>query len=69
MFLRTFLFFNIFSLTHKKKEVWPDGTHPMLFTVKVVSACQSFTPIALLFFWQKYHFWLLFGNTKMVVAI
>ena len=23
--------FDIFSLTHKREEVWLDGTHPMLF--------------------------------------
>ena len=27
--------FNIFSLTHNEEEVWPDGTHPMLFIVKL----------------------------------
>ena len=27
--------FDIFSLTHKEEEVWPDGTHHMLFTVKL----------------------------------
>ena len=26
--------FDIFSITHIEEEVWPDGTHPMLFTVK-----------------------------------
>ena len=24
-------FFDIFSLTHKEEEEWPDGTHHMLF--------------------------------------
>ena len=27
--------FDNFSLTHKEKEVWPDGTHPMLFTESI----------------------------------
>ena len=27
--------FNTFGLTNKEEEVWPDGIHPMLFTVKL----------------------------------
>ena len=46
-------FFDIFSLTHKEEEVWPDGTHPILFAESVVSACQSFRLVAPFFFSGK----------------
>ena len=45
--------FGIFSLTHKEEEVWPDGTHPMLFTESSCVCMPSFRPVALLFFSGK----------------
>ena len=51
--------FDIFYLTRKEEEVWPDGTHPILFAESSCVACQSFRPVAPFFFsWQKYSFWL-----------
>ena len=49
MFCFTSTIFDIFSLTHKEEDVWPDGSHPMLFEELSLSACQSFRPVALLF--------------------
>ena len=48
--------FDIFSLTHKEEEVWPDGTHHMLFVSQIVSAYQRFRPVALFFFLEKVPF-------------
>ena len=55
MFLSTI--FDIFSLTHKEEEVWPDGTHPMLFTESSCVCMLKFRPVAPFFlFWVKVPF-------------
>ena len=42
-FFRSTIFLH-FSLTHKEEEVWPDGTHPMLFA-ESSCACMPFRPV------------------------
>ena len=43
----------IFSLTHKEEEVWPDGTHPMLFVESSCVCIPSFRFVAPFFFSSK----------------
>ena len=59
LFLRSTIF-DIFSLTHKEEEVWPDGTHPMLFAESSCVCVPSFWPVAPYFSLQKFHFFLAF---------
>ena len=45
---------DIFCLTHVDEDVWPDGTHPMsLAEQQVVSAYQSFRPVAPFFYLES----------------
>ena len=37
------------SFTHKEEDVWPDGTHPMLFAESSCVVYLSFRLVALLF--------------------
>ena len=62
--------FGIFSLAHKKEEVWLDGTHPMLFADPSFVYMQSFRPVILFFFLAKLPLWLFssFLNIERGVA-
>ena len=55
MFFRSTIF-SIFSFTHEEKEVWPDGTHPMLFAESSCVCMPSFRPVAPFFFQAKVPF-------------
>ena len=47
--------------------MWPDGTHPMLFSeISFVSACQSFRPVAQFFFSAKTTIFGFFLNTERI---
>ena len=48
--------FGICSLTHQEEEVWPSGTHPMLFPELSCICIPSFRPVALLVFLAKIPF-------------
>ena len=47
--------FDIYSLTHRE-EVWPDGTHPMLFAESSCVCMPSFRPVAPFLFLAKVPF-------------
>ena len=34
--------FDILSFTHKEEEVWPDGTHPMLYAESICVCMLKF---------------------------
>ena len=57
--------FGIFCFTHKGEEVWPDGTHPMLFAESSCVSMPSFRSVAPFFFLEKVPFSGFF-NTKGV---
>ena len=57
--------FGIFTLTHKKEEVWPDGTHPMIFAESSCVYIPIFRPIASFCFMVKVPFlWIYFFIQK-----
>ena len=43
----------VFFALNTDKEVWPDGTHPMLFVESSCICVPSFTTVASLFFSVK----------------
>ena len=53
-------FLAFFSLTHKEEEVWPDGTHHMLFAESSYICMLKFRSVAPFFFLAKVPFWLFF---------
>ena len=46
----------ILSLSHQEEEVWPDGTHPMLFAVSSFVCMPTFRSVASFFFLAKVTF-------------
>ena len=57
---------DIFNLTHKEEDVWPDGTHPMLFAESSCICMPSFRPVAPFFFLSKVPFFFFFLVLKGV---
>ena len=49
-------FLAFFALTHKKEEVWPDETHPMLFAESSCVCMPSFMSVIPFFFLAKVSF-------------
>ena len=68
MFFRSTIFDN-FCLTHKEEEVWPDGTHPMLFTVSSCVSMPIFRSVTPFFFSGKSTIFCFILNSERGVAI
>ena len=69
--------FDILSLTHQEKEVWPSGTHSMLLpelscvcipNFRLLAPCIFLAKLPLLAFFLFFSFFLFF-NTERGVAI
>ena len=59
--------FDNFDLTHKKEEVWPNGTHPMLFAESICVCMPTFYACnSILFFVAKVPFLVIFLIQKKV---